>query len=142
MCILDIKYLRVFVIRLELILLYFTSSMLLYVRSIEGQTKVNGSTGNLVSPYCDPILAKRSSSVVIHFYLFSFKICSKSCKYFKAYSLLPFIPTQQARFNIYTGTQLRSSTRSRKQNPHLSYSNIDISPFKHIHIPNPCKNTL
>ena len=125
MCILDIKYLRVFVIRLELILLYFTSSMLLYVRSIEGQTKVNGSTGNLVSPYCDPILAKRSSSVVIHFYLFSFKICSKSCKYFKAYSLL-----------------LRSSTRSRKQNPHLSYSNIDISPFKHIHIPNPCKNTL
>ena len=123
MCILDIKYLRVFVIRLELILLYFTSSMLLYVRSIEGQTKVNGSTGNLVSPYCDPILAKRSSSVVIHFYLFS-------------------LPTQQARFNIYTGTQLRSSTRSRKQNPHLSYSNIDISPFKHIHIPNPCKNTL
>ena len=90
------------------------------------------STGNLIAPYWG--MAKRCRPLWFISIYSALEYVTSRVNVWKP-SLLPFTNSDYRAIL----TQVRSSTRSCKQNPR-SYSNINILSFKEIHISNLCKN--
>ena len=78
----------------------------------------------------------RSIRHPLWFYLFSLKVCTVASR---VNVWKPHYQLRRVTKQGFTLTQLRSSIRSCNQNQR-SYSNIDISSLKDIHISNLCKN--